>query len=311
MEINFIYIRDRMLQSWRTLAAFAVIGVFLSIFMLSFQRPVYSVRMTVVPTPSAQSSFAAGGTGSALGSLFNLGITQSSSDYVRYQRLLHSTVVAERLARNYGMLQYVFSNAWNKETKSWQQPPTTRASLLGWLFDIAHVPIWSPPDISALAAFLEGSIQIMPSTQTDIVGISMDSSNPEFARRILLLAHQEANEVLRHQVEVRAKEKAAYLRERLNQTNVEDYRQTLLTLLSTEEKTLMVTQTSNEFAAEILSPPTQSATPLSPRPVMSVVVGFVIGIILGSAVTILFGPHWLSGVRAWLSQRGLRRRKTA
>ena len=249
--------------------------------------------MTVVPAPASQSAIAAGGTGSALSSLFSFGITQTSSDYVRYQQLMSSTIVAERLQQKYGMLQYVFSGAWDPQKKAWKESITWRNYLLGWLFDIAHVPIWTPPDISSLAAWLQGNIQILPSTQTDIVNISMASSDPAFATRVLLLTHHEANEVLRSQVEVRSKEKAAYLRQRLSQTDVEDYRQTLLALLSVEEKTLMVTETNNEYAAEILSPPTRSTAPISPRPVLSVFVAVIVGMLAGITVVVLFGPDWL------------------
>jgi uncharacterized protein involved in exopolysaccharide biosynthesis len=310
-EFNFLLIRNRIIAGWRTPALLAAVAVVLAVVMLALSRPVYSVKMTVMPAPSAQSGIASGGTGSTITSLFNLGISQTNSDYVRYQRLIGSTIVAERLQRDYGLLQYVYADMWDKKNKRWIERRTWRNYVFGWLFAIAHVPMWTPPDIASLASYIDGAIIIKPSTQTDIVGLSMDSKDPAYARRILLLVNLEANEVLRNQVATRAKQKAAYLRNELNQVSVEDYRQALLALLSNEEKTLMFTETSHAFAAEILSPPTASAIPVSPRPIMSLFVAALIGILLGTTLVVFLGPDWWKTALARLPSFGGRNRYAA
>jgi uncharacterized protein involved in exopolysaccharide biosynthesis len=128
--------------------------------------------------------------------------------------------------------------------------------------------------------------------QSDIVNISVQHPDPVFARRLMLMAHQEANEVLRDQVAVRAAQQVEYLQQKLLQTTVQDYRQTLLSLLSAQEKTLMLTKTSAPYAAEILTPPTSSPRPVAPRPVFGIAVSILVGILVGVSVVVFFGPNW-------------------
>jgi len=234
--------------------------------------------------------------GGALSSMLNLGTSGSSNDYVRYQKILTSPAVATRLQKKYHMLQYIFAGAWDKKSQHWIQPNSLRSYIWGWLFKISHVPVWTPPDVSTLSDYLTANINILPSTQSDIVILSMDNADPQLAERVLFLANLEANEVLRDQAAIRSKQKVEYLRNKLNQVSIEDYRQALLALLSAEEKTLMVTETSDAYAAEIISPPMTSATPVSPRPITTLFVAILIGIIAGSTIVIFWGPNWWKAV---------------
>jgi hypothetical protein len=213
-------------------------------------------------------------------------------NFVRYQKLLGSTVVAQRLQDKYGMLQYVFKSSWDPEHKVWIRHYTWRDYVLGWLLRLSNVPTWSPPDIPALARYLGSAIVVVPTPTSDIVTISMDSPDVGFAKHVMLAAHREANQVMRDQIAHRARLQVAYLEGKLAQTSVEDYRATLLAMLGTQQKTLMLTQTDASYAAEILSPPIASATPVGPRPVLSMFVAVMVGILSGFAIVIFFGPLW-------------------
>jgi hypothetical protein len=290
-EIDLRLILDRVVQGWRTPVFLVVVLIMFALASLPFQRPVYSVRMTVVPAPSEHSDM--GGSSNALTSLLSFGgMAAGNNNYTRYQKLLVSTVVAQRMQEKYGMLQYVFSSMWNEKEKTWVQPRTLQSTMLGWLFKLAHVPVWSPPDVTTLADYLGTNLLITPSTQNDIVVVTMNSSDVKFAKRVMLAAHEQANAVLRDQVARRAKQQVDYLQTKLRETTVQDYRATLLTILSSQEKTLMLTQTDASFAAEILAPPVASPTPTSPRPVLSIFVAALVGALAGMALVIFFGPDW-------------------
>jgi uncharacterized protein involved in exopolysaccharide biosynthesis len=291
-DITLRQILDRALTGWRTPVIFSAVAVLFALIGLTMSRPIYSVEMSVVPAPSSQAENGmtpGGGLSSVLGLV---GGGQTNSTYQRYQKLLTSTAVAERMQQKHDMLHVVFADLWDKHEQKWVKPPRLRDTLLAWLFDLAHVPIWTPPDITDLAEYLKGKIIILPGVQSDIVTLSMQDADPAFATRTLLSAHTLANEVLRDQVATRAAQQVNYLQHKLSQTTVEDYRQTLLTLLSTQEKTLMLTQTSAPYAAEILTPPTSSARPVAPRPVLSIAVAILVGILAGVSTVIFFGPDW-------------------
>jgi uncharacterized protein involved in exopolysaccharide biosynthesis len=289
-EINLDLILFRMRAGWRTPVIFAVLAIMCTLYTLSQARAVYHVEMTVLPAPGDQGMQAP--VGGAIGSLLGISNGNNGNDYTRYQRLITSAAVAQRMQDHYRILQEIFADQWDSTEHRWAQPKTLRSSLLGWLFALSHVPVWTPPDVTALSRFLQGGLTIIPSPTSDLVIITMDSPDPAFAKRILMLAHTEANGLLRDQVGRRSREQAQYLEAKLAQTTVADYRASLIALLSTQQKTLMMTQTGADFAAEIVGPPVASPTPISPRPLLSLAVAALVGVLIGFAVTIFLGPDW-------------------
>jgi hypothetical protein len=290
-EFNLGVIVDRLIRGWGTLAAIAGIFALVALAVLPTLRPVYSVHMLVLPAPTDQA--ASGNSGGTISALLGIvGGSPQGSNYTRYQNLLYSDAVAQRMQNKYGMLQYVFRSQWDAKNHTWIQPHTLRGDMTAWLLRLAHVPVWSPPEITQLASFLKGHLIVLPSTTNDILDVSMDDRDVEYATRIILAANEETNAILRDQVGHRAGQQVAYLQRKLAQTTVEDYRQALLALLSSEEKTLMLTQTDASYAAEIISPPMASPIPVSPRPVLTLFVAILVGGIIGSAIVIFFGPDW-------------------
>jgi hypothetical protein len=55
---------------------------------------------------------------------------------------------------------------------------------------------------------------------------------------------------------------------------------------------LMLTQTDASYAAEILSPPVASGTPVAPRPVLGLFIAVLVGMLSGLTVVIFLGPQW-------------------
>lgn len=302
---------ERAVHGWRTPLALAVLFPILMLLSLHGAEPVYRVDMTVVPAPSDQSAPTENGGGLAV--LFGLsGNLQGGPNYARYRALLTSTVVASRLSETPGLMQQAFKGIWNAKTNRWEEPDTLRADLQDWLVRWSNIAPWSPPDATLLSQYLQLKLLIVPSTTSDIVHISMDDRDPAFAARLMLMAHKQANIVLRDQVARRARLQVAYLQSKLADTTVTDYRATLLGLLSAEEKTLMLTQTDADFAAEILSPPLASPTPVSPRPVLSMLVALLVGLLTGMAVVIFLGPEWWRAPMGWFQRKlngGLRGKK--
>jgi uncharacterized protein involved in exopolysaccharide biosynthesis len=281
---------ERLRLGWRTPLLLVGIAVVYTLLTLPLQKPTYRVTMLVVPAPNEQSTTT--GTGGLSALLSFAGNTQSSSNYTRYQKLLVSPVVAEAMDKKYGMIRYVFASYWDKERRIWVAPNTLRGFLLGWLFQLSHVPAWSPPDATSLATYLEDNLLIVPAVRNDILTISMTNSDVAFAKKVMLAAHEQANIVLRDQVARRAHQQVLYLQEKLTQTTISDYRQTLLQILSTQEKNLMLTQTNASFAAEILDPPVASQIPVAPRPILSMFVAVLAGGLVGSIIVVFCGPDW-------------------
>ena len=295
-EIDLHFVLDRAKRGWRTCLVFVALAMIAVLAYLPFQTPSYRVKMTVMPVPSEQGQISSGSGGGALTSLLGIGQGQDSN-YIRYQKLLTSPAVAQRMQDKHQMLQVVFSSNWDPQDKKWVPIQTMRGFLTGWLLRLAHVPTWTKPDVSALSDYLTNKLLIVPSADSDLVTISMDGPDIAFSKRIMLDAHEQANDVLRDQVARRARQQVAYLEGKLTETQVADYRATLLAILSSQEKSLMLTQTNASFAAELVGQPVASATPVSPRPVLSLAIAIVVGVLLGLLTVVLFGPDWFQMLR--------------
>lgn len=290
-EFSIATLLTRARDGWRTPLVFAIILAMFTVLNLVGSRPVYRVTMSIVPAPSDQGAQAMMPTSGALTTLLGMG-SGGNVNFMRYQKLLSSPVVAQRLQDRYGMLQFVFSGNWDKNKKVWIQRKTTRDYMLGWLLRLSNLPTFTPPDVTTLAKYLESQLVLVPATTSDIVTVTMDSSDVEFAKHVMLTTHAEANQVLRDQVALRARQQVAYLQGKLAETSVQDYRATLLAMLGNQEKTLMLTQTDASYAAEILSPPMASPTPIAPRPVLGVFIAVLVGLMSGLTVVIFLGPQW-------------------
>lgn len=294
MEFDFQIILSRLRDGWQSIAAFIGLGLIITLIFLHNARTIYRVEMLILPAPADQAvASSQSPTASALGSLLGVSAGQASSDYLRYQHLIYSPATAARMNKRDGMMRYVFSSNWDEKEKRFRpSPPDTRTILLGWLFSLSHIKVDNPPDITSLADYVQAHVIITPSVTTDIVTVRMEDPRPEFAKKVLLSAHNAANDLLRNNVAERARQQVDYLNRKLAETSVADYRATLLALLSQQEKTLMLTQTNASFAAEIVSPPTAYPTPVSPRPVLSVVVAILVSGLIGAAIVIFLGPFW-------------------
>jgi hypothetical protein len=305
-EFSIATLLTRAREGWRTPLVFAIVLAMFTLLSLIGSRPVYRVTMSIVPAPSDQGAQAMMPTSGALTTLLGMG-SGGNINFMRYQKLLSSPVVAQRLQDHYGMLQLVFAGNWDKSRKTWVQTKTARFYMVSWLLRLSNLPTWAPPDVTALAKYLEGSLVLVPATTSDIVTVTMDDTDVEFAKKVMLAAHAEANQVLRDQVALRARQQVAYLQGKLAETSVQDYRATLLAMLGNQEKTLMLTQTDASYAAEILSPPMASPTPVAPRPVLGLFIAVLVGLMSGLTVVIFLGPEWwrtpLEKVRGFFAGR--------
>lgn len=303
-EFSFGTILQRARQGWLTPVVFVAVLAVFTLLSLIGSQPAYRVTMTVVPAPSDQGpqSMSSASSG-ALSAILGMG-SGGNVNFMRYQKLLSSTVVAQRLQDKYGLLQQVFAGNWDAERKVWVPHYTMRAYMLIWLLKLSNLPTWAAPDSTALANYLASSLVVLPGVSGDIVTITMDSPDVAFAKRVMLAAHTEANQVLRDQVARRATLQSAYLEGKLATISVEDYRATLLAMLGAQQKTLMLTQTDASYAAEILSPPVASPIPVAPRPVLGLFIAVLVGTLSGLAVVIFLGPYWWRKPLGWV--QGLR-----
>ncbi len=309
-EITFSKLFQIILSGWRVIAGSAALCFLISLVLLSGAGTTYTAKMTVAPMPSEASSGVSNSTISSALSLLGQGQAASGNQTFGHYLLLYSSLsMAERMQQKYHLLQQINVNSWDAAHQTWIQPPSWRPFFLGWLFSLSHVPMWTPPDTTTLATYLQNKVIVQSSLRSDVVTISYTDRDPAFAKQLLMELHNEANDLLRQQAQERASQKVTYLASQLSKIDVADYRETLLLLLSEQQKTLLLTQPGLPYAAEIIDPPSTPPTPSSPRPVLTVAVAILVGLVLGVLIVLFLGtvPGLSSLTNLWKGKRKKRR----
>lgn len=257
-------------------------GLVLAFVYLRLVSPVYTASALVVPVASQESPLARYAQFSSLAGS-NIGSSGAVTNYDRYREILKSVVLAERLEAQHSMLPKVFPGEWNAAEQQWQPPSGIVSTLRRAIREIAGLPAWAPPSAKRLAEYLDRNIKVRDLNVSPVVSISMSHKDPAFAVRFLQLALVEADELIRQKEREQVSENVAYVRAKLSEIAVQEYRRALVEVLSNLEQRAMLAESEAAFAAEILDPPTVSELPTKPNPEMTLALFLVVSSVIGIA----------------------------
>ena len=253
-------------------------------------KPSYVASMVVAPAESAGvslgqtsreraafrqvfSGFGAGG--------------ESANLFDQFTVILSSKSLAERVQSENELLQLVFRDAWDAETKMWKRPN-------GWVFrkkeelkKKLNMPEWRPPNLEILAQFVKDNVAIEKVLRTNLYKLSVESSDPVFAADLLKLVVFGADDILRERDYKVVASNLTYIRGRLNGTTISEYRLLLIQLLAEREQRMMLMQGPNPYAFQIVEKISIPETPSSPKAIRTIFVAIVAGIIVGIVLTLI------------------------
>ncbi|MGC9954259.1 MAG: Wzz/FepE/Etk N-terminal domain-containing protein [Rhizomicrobium sp.] len=278
------------LEGWKIVAGCIGIFLLLAIIDLHFAQSVYAVQMQV--TPVQGSSDQASSRVSSLTSLAQLAgmnptANQSASQFRLYVDSMHSRDLADDLAKNKALMKAIFSRDWDEQSQTWREPEPSLIELAkGTLLQLlgARKRPWQPPDGARLQEFLAepGNLDVIQDMKRPyLITIECDSSDPQFAVKLLNAVNQAADDHLRKNALLRATQYIDYLSKELNTVTVAEHRQAIMQALSEQEKFKMSASSAAPYAAELFDKPWASLNRLSPRPSQvypkSILEGFLIG----------------------------------
>jgi len=117
-----------------------------------------------------------------------------------------------------------------------------------------------------------------------LVTIEFDSSDPQFAIKLLNDVNQAANDHLRKKALLRATEYIDFLSRELNTVTVAEHREAIMQALSEQEKFKMSASSAAPYAADLFDKPWASLTRLSPRPSKAFPSAILMGFLVGAAI---------------------------
>jgi len=246
---------------WRTVLALTVIGVLIAVFIQLTSTRQYRSYYDVMPTPVSDDP-----TRANMGiSLDVLGRQSKTPDWEMYQSLLTSTTLAQRLIDKTSLLQELFSGDWDPVKREWRTDVDFwSAPLIGKVSWLMGNRKKRAPDKFALQAYLRKNVSISVIPDTTQVRVSIDSPDPKTSLQLLFALHQTANDMVREVHLTRALGQRANLLEELKTTQISDYRQTLLAILSRVETNVMTASIKGQYAGLLVDGPVSGPFPVFP-----------------------------------------------
>lgn len=197
-----------------------------------------------------------------------------------------------------GVLQYLFPDLWNAKQQKWVdstgRPPGIVARLKGWL---EPVPDWEfaprqpgpSPDDAVKRFDLIRVAQV--DRRTNFIQLKVRGPTPEVAQRWATAMIAQLNESMRDRTLAEARKAVDLLTKYISTEREESIRSAAVTLLQAQLRREVAAESRQEFAVQVLDPPSLPVERYYPRrarmTLLSALLGFLlaaIGIVVGSAV---------------------------
>jgi uncharacterized protein involved in exopolysaccharide biosynthesis len=188
---------------WLVLAV-AGLALLATALVLKQQVPLYTATMTVAPAETDLS--AASQLASQLEQFARLAMLAQTpakfeqvSELERYVQMFRSTTLAARLRAEHHLLQTIFADDWDAERQSWRPPSGPVAAVKGAVLEFFGYPPWTPPNEVHLAEWLAEEVRVSQLRGSSLLRIRLSHWSPEFARSVIEMVHQAADQILREE----------------------------------------------------------------------------------------------------------------
>lgn len=306
----------RIKANWRLLVPLLAIAGVLSIVYLNIVQYTYTAQAVIGPSTSQQSQAAslagvasslAGGMGGMLSGL--LGGSQDN----RFQEvlaLLNSHAMAEALYQKNWVLATVFPNKWDAATNSWKSSGGPIRAVKDSVKAVLSLPIEKHPTADDLYTFLQKKLTVTQPFNSQLVTVSLVAGSRQSAVRLLHTIIAEADQMLRERQTVDEQTRIAYLESLLPRVHVSDQRTALITLLSSEQQTMMILHADKYYAIGLVDPAAAPRSLRSPKAGVVLALAIVISLMLWIALALLlrdthpiktYVNNWRPGRQDWRS----------
>lgn len=264
-----------------TIVAFTVLGL----LWYRLAPRVYEASAVLSAAPGSSTGGVTGNPLSGAARLIGLGGPGGPAgvEYTKFQSLLSSSILAERLAKE-GILQQMYPKRWDASTHSWKSPSGFFSPISSAVRAALGMPARHEPSARDIEALLKGSLVQNLSLQTSLLDLSFTSTDPEFAKMFLTRVHRDADNILRENARTRSARRIHYLQQTLINVTAVEQRSALIQLLNQETQTSMMIESDPNYSADMVDPPSVTPDPISPKFVIvmlgSVLGGLIAGVIL-------------------------------
>jgi hypothetical protein len=305
--MSIIEILTVLRRSWQVVAAATGVALLIAIVYLHVAHYYWGVELEVAPVETGQG--AGNGMGGNLSGLaaiagINLGSSQGNATFLKYIEDIKSRDVADALATRPDITHILFASDWDEKTQQWRKPGSVVHAIISAIKGVIGFrnQEWHPPNGSDIQNYITDNIMITRGLQTPFVTLKIVVKDPKFGAHFLMALHGQIDNVLRQKALARTNSQISYLTKTLETVTVAEHRQALGQALLDQEKIRMSASSYLPFAAEPLGPPTRSAKPVSPRPVLVLGMAFFMGFLIGALVALGWNSWKGNYLQLWSSR---------
>jgi hypothetical protein len=272
---------------WRIIVGFAATGILIAAFYLYVTPPQYLIRTVMTGADQSSSMSSLAGVGRALG--VNVPGGGSEDYFAEFLETMRSEDVARDLADK-GWLPVIYSRAWDAGCKCWKQPGVL-STAMDAIYDAIGRGHLSHPTYYDLYRFLDRSFQALPvssgGNSTSMIEIDFYYKDPKIGLDLLTAAIADADSVIKRRATERAERAQKYLQDELPKTPLTEERQTLFSMLGTQEAIILSAASRQSFASRVVVAPSATPTPVKPGIPSTILIGAILGALVGFVLCFL------------------------
>jgi uncharacterized protein involved in exopolysaccharide biosynthesis len=200
------------------------------------------------------------------------GIKSGANKTAESIAVLRSRSIARSFIEDLDLLPVLFEDDWSITTNTWKNDDQEK---------------W--PDIRDAVLYFDEEIRfVSEDSKSGLVELAIEWKDPETAALWATLLVDRVNTYMRARALKEAETNVDYLRAQLATSNLITMQQSIGRLLETELQRLMLASGNDEFAFRVVDPAQVPKLPTWPRPLMVLLLGFVLGMFLGVSAALLF-----------------------
>lgn len=282
-----------LLARWWIVAAVTLVAFVSAVLFLRGATYLYTAELRVYPAPSTTGQPTAGSGFGGLASLAGLGPADaiSATPFRLFLEGVGAREVAERMARDRGLMRQVFAGEYDSATGGWRERRSGSDSVRRGIWGLLGLPVtpWHAPDAARLQDFIADRVVVTQSTKTPLVSITLESPDPAFATRFLTRLGTTIDAYLREKQQERTRSNIEYLSEKLRGVTLIEQRQALFGALTEQERQAMMANSRAPYAANSFGVAVATTQPTKPRQAPLLIAALLGGLIFGSVIALLLG----------------------
>ena len=260
---------------------FTIISLAIGSIYLRNLSSEYRVSILLAPVQEEQATPNFSGLG-GLASLAGISLpTSSASDFAKYEIMLKTQEVSTQIFKEQNLIQALFSHEWDKNQQIFrerkQKKTTFIKNYVKELLTGQPPKEYAEPSPAKLTQFINSNVRINSDKKTQYLTLSAEDSNPELLTKLLVSMIKNTDELFKKKFIKQANDAVQFYQIKISKARSQEHREILATLISKEERKLLLATRDGPFVAEILTGPHTSLNPTSPKASLVLLFSILLG----------------------------------